>query len=125
MVYGAIAHDVVLVNHEALWLRRPRPSLPDVSRHLAELRALLLAGEYERAQFFLDERLREGGYDYEEVDPFQPAFDIRIDMPPGRVIRGYCRELDLTSGEVVVRWASDGGRVHPCSCSSLGSTGSS
>ena len=97
------------VNHEALWLRRRRPSLPDVSRHLAELRSLLLAGEYERAQFFLDERLRDGGYDYEEVDPFQPAFDIRIDMPPGRVIRGYCRELDLTSGEVVVRWTSDAG----------------
>ena len=44
-----------------------------------------------------------------EVDPFQPAFDIRIDMPPGRVIRDYCRELDLTSGEVAVRWASDAG----------------
>ena len=28
MVYGAIAHDVVLVNHEALWLRRPRPKPP-------------------------------------------------------------------------------------------------
>ena len=109
MVYGAIAHDVVLFNHEALWLRRERPSLPDVSRYLPELRALLLGGHYERAQFFLDERLREGGYDYEEVDPFQPAFDIRIDMPPGRVIRGYCRELDLTSGEVAVRWASEAG----------------
>ena len=52
---------------------------------------------------------RERGYHYEEVDPFQPAFDIRIDMPPGRVIRDYCRELDLTSGEVVVRWASEAG----------------
>ena len=30
-------------------------------------------------------------------------------MPPGRIIRGYCRELDLTSGEVAVRWASDAG----------------
>ena len=109
MVYGAIAHDVVLLNHEALWLRRARPSLPDVSQHLSELRALLLGGHYESAQFFLDERLREGGYDYEEVDPFQPAFDIRIDMPPGRNIRDYCRELDLTSGEVAVRWASDAG----------------
>ena len=28
MVYGAIAHDVVLLNHEALWLRRVRPSPP-------------------------------------------------------------------------------------------------
>ena len=68
-----------------------------------------LGEQYERAQLFLDERLRDGGYDYEEVDPFQPAFDIRIDMPPGRVIRAYCRELDLTSGEVAVRWASDAG----------------
>ena len=109
MIYGAIAHDVVLLNHEALWLRRVRPSLPDVSQNLSELRALLLGGHYERAQFFLDECLREGGYDYGEVDPFQPAFDIRIDMPPGRVIRGYCRELDLTSGEVAVRWASEAG----------------
>src|SRR6185369_15739693 len=37
MVYGAIAHDVVLLNHEALWLRRGRPNLPDVSHHLADL----------------------------------------------------------------------------------------
>jgi alpha-L-fucosidase 2 len=109
MVYGATAHDVVLLNHEALWLRRRRPTLPDVSGHLSALRSLLFAGEYERAQLFLDERLREGGYDYEEVDPFQPAFDIRIAMPPGRVIRGYCRELDLTSGEVTVRWVSEAG----------------
>jgi hypothetical protein len=109
MVYGSIAHDVVLLNHEALWLRRPRPSLPDVSHHLPALRALLLDGHYDEAQFFLDERLREGGYEYEEVDPFQPAFDIRIEMQPGRAIRDYCRELDLTSGEVAVRWASDAG----------------
>lgn len=109
MVYGAIAHDVVLLNHEALWLRRTRPSLPDIAQHLPELRALLLEGHYKRAEFFLDERLREGGYDYAEVDPFQPAFDMRIDMSPGRIIRGYGRELDLTSGEVAVRWASDTG----------------
>ena len=57
MVYGSIAHDVVVLNHEALWLRRLRPGLPDVLEHLPELRALLLAGEYEQAQFFLDERL--------------------------------------------------------------------
>ncbi len=82
MVYGAIAHDVVLLNHEALWRRRPRPSLPDVSRHLPELRALLLGGHYERAQLFLDERLREGGYE-PGVPRTVPAELTRPWVPPG------------------------------------------
>ncbi|MDA0989204.1 MAG: glycoside hydrolase N-terminal domain-containing protein, partial [Verrucomicrobia bacterium] len=37
MVFGHIKHELILVNHEHLWLRTEKPELPDVSEHLPEL----------------------------------------------------------------------------------------
>ena len=30
LVYGHIRHELILLNHEALWLPGPRPTLPDI-----------------------------------------------------------------------------------------------
>ncbi|MBI3946575.1 MAG: glycoside hydrolase N-terminal domain-containing protein, partial [Armatimonadetes bacterium] len=72
LVYGNIRREVVLLNHEELWLRTPRPELPGVSHHLPELRALLASGRYREAVRFLDSKLREHRY-AARPDPYHPA----------------------------------------------------
>ena len=61
-VYGNIRGERVLLNHEDLFLRTDKPTLPDISAHLPELRQLLAQGRYEEATNFLHERLAEAGY---------------------------------------------------------------
>ncbi|NLS78132.1 MAG: hypothetical protein GXY76_12820, partial [Chloroflexi bacterium] len=39
MVYGHIRNELILLNHDQLWLRTPKPTVPDVSEHLPALRA--------------------------------------------------------------------------------------
>ncbi len=36
LVFGNICEDTIILNHEALWLRRPRVDPPDVSESLPD-----------------------------------------------------------------------------------------
>ncbi len=103
LVYGNICHELVVLNHDDLWLRSPAQPVPDVAEHLPAVRALLAAGRYQEAAMLLDDRLREKGYSH-RVDPYHPAFDLdiltRIDAP----FTDYRRTLDFETGEVCVQW---------------------
>ena len=106
LVYGHVRHELILVNHEQLWFRTPKPVLPDVSGHLGELRRLLAAGRYDQAKNFLWDRLREKDPRFAEqlIDPYHPAFDIEVTTRTTMPFRRYRRELDLETGEAHVRW---------------------
>ncbi len=104
LVYGNIRDDLVVLNHEDLWHRHPRPELPDISAHLPELRALLKEGKYKEAEGFLNGKLREAGYPERVVDPYQPAMDILLQVETKEAFTNYERCVDLTTGEVIVRW---------------------
>jgi len=108
LVYGSIAEERILFNHEHLWLRIPKPELPDVSAHLPELRRLLEQGRYQDAQLFLSKRLEEAGYPHRRPAPYHPAFDLALRMPTREAFRRYRRSLDFETGEVRVEW-EDGG----------------
>lgn len=104
LVYGSIAHERILCNHEALWLRSEKRTVPKVSCHLPALRKLLGEGRYGEAQDFMSERLAEAGYPPTRHDPYHPAFDLLIDMVTSAAFTSYRRTLDFTTGEAVVTW---------------------
>lgn len=108
MLFGGIREETVLVNHEALFLRGPKPDLPDVSSHLGELRGLLAAGRYGDANRFLDARLREAGYRETPTDPFHPAFALRIETRTTGAPTAYRRGLDYASGVAWTEWNDSG-----------------
>ena len=104
LVYGHVKHELILVNHEHLWLRTPKPTLPDVSGHLPELRRRLAEGCFDEAAGLLMEKLREQGYGREHVDPYHPAFDIAIEADTALPPMDYRRSLTLETGVAVVAW---------------------
>ena len=104
LAYGSIRNETVLLNHEMLWLRSDPPRMPDVSAHLPQLRALLLAGQYAEATSFLNDRLIEAGFEPKRPDPYQPAFDLKVDTTTRGAFSRYAGEVDFATGEVAVMW---------------------
>ena len=107
LVYGNIRDELVVLNHDALWLRTPAPQVPDISHHLPTVRALLAGGRYQEAASFLDDRLREQGYAH-QVDPYHPACDVEITTHTSAPFTDYQRTLDFETGEVSVQWREAG-----------------
>lgn len=103
MVYGGIAQETVLLNHQGLWHGGCNMPIPDVSDRLPELRRLLAEGNFDDADNFLTDILQEKGYRY-VVDSYHPACDLRIDAPLRHPFRNYRRSLDFETGEVTVAW---------------------
>ena len=104
IVYGNIHDELVLLNHEALWLRTPKRDIPSVSEHLLELRRLFVEGRYQEASKFLYTKMQEKGYEAQAIDPYHPAFDLGIEMETRQPFSFYRRSLDFQTGEVTVEW---------------------
>lgn len=113
LVYGNIHRERVVLNHEALWLRRPKQPVPDVSAHLPKLRRMLEEGRYEEAYGFLSGKLEEAGYQHEN-DPYHPAFDLDILTDTTAPFTDYRRTVDFETGEVCVRWREAGKQRERC-----------
>jgi len=79
LVYGAIRNETIILNHEDLWFRTPKPHLPDVADLLPEVRALLAAGNYREAAMLRPDAATERGSN-SHVDPYHPAFDLKLEM---------------------------------------------
>jgi alpha-L-fucosidase 2 len=110
LVYGNICRELILLNHDDLWLRSAVPAVPDVSAHLPELRALIAAGEHQKAAEFLHGKLSEKGYKH-RVDPYHPAFDLEVTDQPRDPFTEYRRTVDFETGEVCVRWEEKGSEL--------------
>lgn len=108
MLFGGIREEHVLVNHEALFLRGPKPVLPDVSAHLGTLRGILAAGRYKEAAGFLHGKLKEAGYADPPTDPYHPAFALRLETRTTGASSAYRRGLDFSTGEARVSWNDSG-----------------
>lgn len=111
MVYGHIRNELILFNHDDLWLRRAPADVPDISEHLPELRQMILDGRYQQATDFLDAKMREHGYPCRRVDPYHPAFDLRIEQETVGAFRHYRRALNFITGEAIVAWQDDQGAL--------------
>jgi alpha-L-fucosidase 2 len=100
LVHGNIAMERLVLNHEALWLPAPKPRLPDISEHLAELRRLLHAGQFVEADEFLHRKLVEAGCSPPFPTAYHPACDLNVAMAVAAAPTDY--------REVHVRWSIAG-----------------
>ncbi|MFF7476120.1 glycoside hydrolase N-terminal domain-containing protein [Streptomyces sp. NPDC008092] len=106
LVFGDPNDDRVIVTHHTLV--RPnggehaRP--PRLAAGLADVQDRLLAGESAAAESFTD------GRPLQWVQPFHPAFRIRLRRPHGPT-DGYRRSVDFTTGEVTATAADWTSRV--------------
>lgn len=109
MVFGNIANETVVLNHDSLFIRSVRPALPDVSHHLPKLREMLAEGRYNQAQAFIEDEI-DRLYDYRGPDPYHPAFNITVDMLDAKEVASERRVVNFETGEVEVSWSR--GDVH-------------
>ncbi|MGW1879884.1 glycosyl hydrolase family 95 catalytic domain-containing protein [Streptomyces sp. NPDC001975] len=106
LAFGDPNDDRVIVTHHTLV--RPnggehaRP--PRLAAELADVQDRLLAGEPAAAESFTD------GRPLQWVQPFHPAFQIRLRRPHGRS-DGYRRSVDFTTGEATAAAADWTSRV--------------
>ncbi|MFJ5307680.1 glycosyl hydrolase family 95 catalytic domain-containing protein [Streptomyces sp. NPDC088350] len=98
LVFGDPHDDRVIVTHHTLV--RPNGAeharSPQLAAELPSLQDRLLAGDLAAAEDFTD------GRPLQWVQPFHPAFQIRLRRPPGAA-RDYRRSVDFTTGEVGAR----------------------
>lgn len=107
LVYGRLAREVILLNHEWLWYGAMTPPVPDISGHLPKLRDLLLTKRYAEAQSFYAERLQEAGY-VSGVARYQPGPDLIIQEEIDGGFTHYTRTLDFEKSEATVSWLESG-----------------
>lgn len=109
LVYGNIRHELIVLNHDDLWFRTPKPTLPDTSGDLPAIRALIDEGRYGEASHYIQRRWEEaglaGGY---HVDPYHPACAITIDTDTHDAFTRYRRTIDCADGVTAVTWHADG-----------------
>lgn len=94
LVFGDPDIERVVVTHHTLVRpngRNPRP--PQLAGDLPALQDRLLAGDTTAAESFTD------GRPHQWVQPFHPAFQVRLRRPPG-ARRDYRRDVDFTTGVV-------------------------
>lgn len=102
-VYGGVGRERVLLTHEDLWTGSRTAALPDVSSQLPLVRRLLQAGRSAEAEPILADALRGFGYDPQIGTPL-PLGDLIVTIPARQAFRDYSRTLDMSTGEVIVRW---------------------
>ncbi|MFD4558652.1 glycoside hydrolase N-terminal domain-containing protein [Streptomyces sp. NPDC058469] len=95
LVFGDPNDDRVIVTHHTLvrpnGAEHARP--PRLAAELPGLQARLLAGDLAAAEDFTD------GRPLQWVQPFHPAFQIRLRRPSGTAGGDYRRSVDFTTGE--------------------------
>ncbi|MFG2552419.1 glycoside hydrolase N-terminal domain-containing protein [Streptomyces sp. NPDC048581] len=101
MAFGDPNDERVIVNHHTLvrpdGAEHARP--PALAAELPRLQDRLLDGDVTAAEGFTD------GRGLQWVQPFHPAFRIRLRRPTAEERGGYRREVDFTTGVVTARRA--------------------
>ena len=108
LVFGHIKDELIILNHEDLFLRSRKPTLPDVSRHVPELRRMLEEGRYDEATGFFEAKLREEGCEIGRPDPYHPAFDLGIATETRGAFTNYRRSVDFETAVASVTWDEEG-----------------
>ncbi len=109
MVLGTCPRERLALNHEWLWEGTNRlRDVEEAAQHLAEVRELLLAGDYERGTE-LGNRYFGGVGGISgipgRVDSFQTAGDLYIEFDH-RPWHEYIRDLDLSTGLATVGYSA-------------------
>jgi alpha-L-fucosidase 2 len=129
MVHGGTDHEYIQLNEDTLWAGGPYdPASPDALAALPEVRRLVFAGEYAKAQALVGEKLMArpvrqmpyGTIGTLVIDragapvaaaPASAPKGLRSDVTPpepSRPVAGYRREVDLDTAVASTRWSVDG-----------------
>ncbi|MBU2950949.1 glycoside hydrolase family 95 protein [Tamlana agarivorans] len=103
LVYGAIYQERVLFNHNKLWYGGKTDDLPDLSAELPVVRALMLNGDYLKANKHYSNKLKQAGFSA-KAGRFHPAFDLLLTTENEFMFQDYSRTLNFETGEVAVNW---------------------
>ncbi|MCK5740432.1 glycoside hydrolase family 95 protein, partial [bacterium] len=110
LLYGAIHHDTIILNHDALFYPGPRPELHNISDQLPTLRELIHKGHYLEAQKLLQSVHAERADDTAGIrTPYQPFADIRLEQTPNGPFRHYRRGVDFDTGRIWLKWTDEAG----------------
>lgn len=112
LVYGHIKNEIITLNHENLWLRHPKPMIKPVHMYLDRYRKMILEGKYKEGLEFFTDKLKDNFSGIPDPAPFQPAFDISVNMDIKEAFTGYERRLDFETGEALVRWSEGDIQYH-------------
>jgi hypothetical protein len=112
-VYGDPFAERIVFHQEDLlqpWKSEPLEA-PQIASVLPEVRRLILAGEYKKANDLALAKGSEGPWKpfMDTLHP-HPAFHMEINTEGQHAVRDYLRSTDFESGEVKVSWADDAGR---------------
>jgi alpha-L-fucosidase 2 len=111
-VYGNPLSEQIIFHHERLltpWKNGPMEA-PKIAAALPEVRRLILAGEYRKANELSLSTAAEGPTKPETANLREhPAFTMRIDTPEQHAVHDYLRTIDFESGEVKVQWTDSAG----------------
>lgn len=101
--FGRVHKETILLNHERLWHRGCVDELPDVSHLLPELRRLMAAKQYVKANDLYHDTLH--ALDYKAAcAAHHPAGDLLVEMRNDHPFRGYERQLDFETANTWVTW---------------------
>jgi len=111
LIYGQPVDETIILNHARLFMPVHEPLTPvNTGAHLPEIRQMLADGQYQKAADFVLELSKTEGYGGKRwTDPFIPAFNIRVIMPPSGEIKNYSRSVDFSTGETSVKWTNEKG----------------
>ena len=105
MVYGRTRDESIPLNDASLWSGSPYdPNNPEGLAALPEIRRLLLAGEYQKAQALCDKLLSKP----HSVQHYQPLGEIRLRFDGADSAADYRRELDMDSAIARVTYTAGG-----------------
>lgn len=104
MVFGQVANERIQLNHIELW--SGQPAVEDRAQSLAalpEVRRLLFAGEYTKANKLAQDQMMVPMND-QTYGSYQMLGDLLLDFDHKEDIVEYSRELDMADGAVQVRY---------------------
>lgn len=110
LVFGNIFRDTIVLNHERWWYGSRTPDLPVLGAEaLAAVRDLLRQGQYDKANTYYPDLLRQNHYSPAPA-MYQPGVDLILKTRTSGEFAAYQRSLDLDTGEIRVQWQDQGVR---------------
>lgn len=103
--------EKIILTHEKLFVPIHPPLEPiDMASHLSEVRAMMSAGEYQKAADFAVQLSLDAGYGKKRwTDPLIPACDVIVSTTPSGEVKDYSRCLDYATGVASVAWKDESG----------------
>ncbi|MFT3996069.1 MAG: glycoside hydrolase family 95 protein [Asticcacaulis sp.] len=106
MVFGGVARERLQLNEDTIYAGAPyQPANPEALPALPEIRKLIFAGEYLKAQELIDAKFL--GNPSRQVS-YQTIGELSLIFGPSSNASGYRRELDLTRAVSTVTYRQDG-----------------